>query len=175
MGFKYKTDKCPQIKHHFTEFYEQMFGDMRLSVKKVLEIGVGMMAPYHVRGASLYMWREYFTNALIYGADIDPALIFADDRIITYRCDQTRKRDLKWLISMVGNDVDIFIDDGLHTPESQIFTCLAIKPLLPNAIYVIEDVGNRWIMKELPYKCRVLRYSHMKYNDDCLVVVGDKL
>lgn len=175
IAFKYKTDKCPQIKHHFTEFYEQMFAGRRLEVKKVLEIGIGLMAPYYVKGASLYMWREYFPNATIYGADINPELIFADDRIITYLCDQTKRKDLRRLIKDVGSDVDIFIDDGLHTPESQIMTCLTIKPLIPNATYIIEDAGHRWIMKELPYHCQTLRHSHLKYNDDCLIIVGDKL
>ena len=176
IGFKYKTDKCPQIKHHFTEFYHEMFKDHRNDIKKVVEIGIGNMHPYFVMGASLYMWREYFPNAQIYGADIEPSLIFQANRIRTILCDQTKKEDLKHLVSITGSDVDIFIDDGTHEPSSQVFTCLTTMPLLNNPIYVIEDVGFR--SKVLPYlgdyDYNVLRYSHRKYNDDCLVVIKKK-
>jgi len=177
LGWKYKTDKCPQIKHHFTEFYDEMFRYRRDTVKKVVEIGIGNMHPYYVKGASLYMWREYFPNARIYGADIDPNLLFEEDRIKTILCDQTKSEDLGNLIKITGDDIDLFIDDGLHTPESQVFTCLTILPLVSkDTIYVIEDAGHRHqIMNGLQkFDARILRYSKLKYNDDCMIVVRNK-
>jgi len=175
IGFKYKTDKCPQIKHHFTEFYHEIFKDKRETIKKVVEIGIGKMAPYFVVGASLYMWRDYFPNAMIYGADIEQDLLFTDNRIETYYCDQTKLTDLIDLAVKVGSDVDLFIDDGLHTPESQIFTCLSIMPWLKDPIYVIEDVGHREILDRLSdYNCQVLKLNRRKYNDDCMVIVRKK-
>jgi len=175
LGFRYKTDKCPQIKHHFTEFYHEIFKDKREIIKKVVEIGIGNMAPYFVTGASLYMWKDYFPNAMIYGADIERDLLFVDNRIRSFYCDQTKYDDLFSLVSKVGDDVDLFIDDGLHTPESQIFTCLTVMPLLKDPIYVIEDVGHREILDSLTdYNCRVLKLNRRKYNDDCMVVVRKK-
>lgn len=176
IAFKYKTDKCPQIKHHFTEFYYEMFKDNRDNVKKVLEIGVGMMHPYYARGASLYMWREWFPNAMIYGIDIEPDLIFSDDRIKTFLCDQRDEFQLKTMIRKIGDDIDLFIDDGSHLPEVQMATCFMAMPLLKDPIYVIEDVGNRWIVDHLSkaYDCKVLKLNRRKYNDDCLVVVRKK-
>lgn len=175
LGYLYKTDKCPQIKHHFTEFYHDMFGEERDRIKKVVEIGIGNMAPHFVIGASLYMWRDYFPNAMIYGADIDTSLLFLDNRISTFYCDQTNAVDLEHLIFLTGSDIDLFIDDGLHTPESQIFTCLTVMPLLDDPIYVIEDVGHREILDKLTeYNCRVLKLNRRKYNDDCMVVVTKK-
>lgn len=173
LGYLYKTDKCPQIKHHFTEFYDEMFKDRRESVKKVVEIGIGNMHPYYVKGASLYMWRDYFPNAMIYGADIEPGLMFEEERIQTVLCDQTKIKDLEHLLQITGGDIDLFIDDGLHTPESQIFTCLAVMQLISsNTIYVIEDVGHREIVERLRiFDTHILRRAKRKYNDDCLVVV----
>jgi len=174
IGFKYKTDKCPQIKHHFTEWYYHEFNGRRNDVRKVVEIGIGNMHPYFVRGASLYMWREYFPNAMIYGADIDPQLLFTDQRIDTVYCDQTNPDDLIHLLDVTGSDVDLFIDDGLHTPDSQIFTCLTVMPMLDRrATYVIEDAGNRSYLPQLRefYDCTVWRRSRTKYNDDRLVIV----
>lgn len=173
IAFKYKTDKCPQIKHHFTEFYDEMFRDRRESVRKVVEIGIGIMHPYYVKGASLFMWREYFPNATIYGADIDPDCMFEEERIQTILCDQTKAKDLENLIAITGEDIDLFIDDGLHTPNSQVFTCLNIMQMVSReTVYVIEDVGHREITKQLqPFSPRILRRARRRYNDDCLVVV----
>lgn len=173
IAFKYKTDKCPRIKHHFTEHYHSMFKDRRDSVRKVLEVGIGLMEPYYVVGASLYMWREYFPNAQICGIDILADLIFEDERIMTYLCDQTDKDSMHKLISIVGSDIDLFIDDGNHTPESQVATCLTVMPLLDkNVTYVIEDVGVREIVNQLGlYDVEIMRPPHKSYNDDHMVVV----
>jgi hypothetical protein len=176
IAFKYKTDKCPQIKHHFTEFYHEVFKDKRESVKKVVEIGIGNMTP-GVIGASLFMWREYFPNAEIYGADIDNRLRFIAPRIKTFLCDQTVEEDLNDLVYFCmqdGIDIDLFIDDGLHTPESQIFTCKTLMPLLSkNTMYVIEDAAfvNTDLLTYL-YDVEVFTPGkNRKYKDDRLVIV----
>lgn len=178
IAFKYGTDKCPQIKHHFTEFYHELFGSRRNSIYKVVEIGIGRLAPSLRVGASLFMWQEYFPNALVIGADIDKDLLFRDKRIRTLRCDQTKAGDLEALvkISEKGHEIDLFIDDGLHTPESQIFTCLTVMPLLgEHAIYMIEDVGHREIVEQLSqYRYKILKLNRRKFNDDCMVMVRHK-
>lgn len=176
IGFKYGTDKCPQIKHHFTEFYNELFKDRREQIRKVVEIGIGKLAPRYTLGASLYMWREYFPNAQIFGLDNDPDMMFIDDRITTYLCDQTsiERLILATTAISIGQSIDLFIDDGLHTPESQIFTCRTVMPFLDrSAVYAIEDAAHAsQIVKALPeYDCKVLRRSRIKYQDDRLVIV----
>ena len=85
LAYKYGSDKCPQIKHHFTEWYYQEFVSRKESVRKVVEIGIGELGienPANCKiGASLYMWRDFFPNAMIYGIDIDKNLLIRDDRI----------------------------------------------------------------------------------------------
>ena len=94
IAYKYKTDKCPQVKHVYTPVYYNMFNDIRNDVKKVFEMGI-------LGGASLRMWRDYFPNATIYGADILKDYTFKEDRIETFVCDETKKRDVKNLIKKI--------------------------------------------------------------------------
>jgi RHS repeat-associated protein len=66
IGLKFGTDKS-SIYHNYLSFYERFFERYRDEPIKLLEIGVA-------GGASLAMWNEYFPQALIVGADIDPEL-----------------------------------------------------------------------------------------------------
>lgn len=150
IAHKYNTDKCPQVNHPYTPFYSELFDKRKDEIKKVVELGIGnarhmaKMARRHGEypvGASLRMWRDYFKNAQIYGADCFPETMFSDERIETIVCDETKTEDLKELIKKVGRDIDIFVDDALHTHEAQIFACKHVLPLLgTDTIYIIEDV-----------------------------------
>lgn len=167
LAFKYGSDKCPQISHSYTPYYYEMLKDKRESIKKVLEIGIGcpriMNYPAHyVTGASLRMWRDFLPNAQIFGVDILPETMFTDERITTFLCDQTIKEEVENLIKKTGTDIDLFIDDGLHTATSQIILCKIAMPLLAkDVIYIIEDVGfPRTIMSALnEYDCNVPRFT----------------
>ena len=182
LAFKYGSDKCPKIKHHYTPFYWEMFKlQQHHEVRKLLEIGVGDQdemrwtgVPGYVTGASLRMWRDFFPNAQIYGADIKPELVFKEDRIETFQCDQSQEADLLRVIEQTGTDLDVVIDDGSHRREHQVFTCRTLMPLLPkNVIYIIEDVGHPGeVSAQLPeYNCQVFRPRHMATHDDRLLIV----
>jgi len=147
LAYKYGTDKCPQLNHAYTPFYYKLLKSKRQSIKKVLEMGIGngmhtrKYFPHAVTGASLFMWRDFFPNAKIYGADNDLETIFKAERIETFLCDQTKKEDLEKLIEKTGNDIDLFIDDGLHASFDQQFLCKTLLPLLKkDVVYIIEDV-----------------------------------
>ena len=182
LGFKYGTDKCPQINSHHTEWYFKEFKDKRDSVKKVFEMGVGgsldnlRVNPDYKMGASLYMWRDFFPNAQIYGIDCLPQLVFKDDRIETFLCDQADRRRLLQIFDQIGTDFDLVIDDAGHRVLSQITSCLIIMPLLKRgAIYVIEDVrgGKKsFILSRLKeYNCEVVEPHRMVTYDDRLIVI----
>ena len=173
----YGTDKCPQIKHPFTEFYYEMLKDKRESTRKVVEIGIGMMPPLYIRGASLYMWRAFFPNALVYGADIDPSLLFNCDRIKTLYCDQNNRGDLIRLLESTGTDIDLFVEDGTHLPDDQIFTARIVVPMLDaSTVYVIEDARHYEVIIDAlsEFDCTPIRKRHRSWKDDCLVVVRRK-
>jgi hypothetical protein len=180
LAYQHGNDKCPQIYHSYTPFYYDLFKDCRGSVKKVLEIGIGYPACFgktvedYKTGSGLYMWRDFFPNAQIIGIDIEPETIFQDDRIQTFICDQTNPESLKELIEKIGSDIDIVIDDGLHSYDSQKSSCKILMPLLnKNVIYIIEDVlQGRRLEKVLSYRYDVSlnRFSNVP-KDDCLVIV----
>lgn len=177
LAFKYGTDKCPRIKHPFTPFYYELLKHRRGSIKKVVEIGVGAKrrhsnSPDNRMGAGLYMWRDFFPKAKIFGADIDPQVMFKDERIKTILCDQSSKKDLLALIKKTGANIDLFIDDASHVPEHQVFTCLTLMPLLKKSvIYVIEDVLDPTIavcLHEYDWK---MTDRLGKHHDDRLIIV----
>jgi hypothetical protein len=93
-------------------------------------------------GASLKVWRDYFPNAIIYGADIDKDILFETDRIKTFFINQLDPIAIKNFWKACGEkNFDIMIDDGLH--EYKAGTTLfinSIDMLSKNGIYVIEDV-----------------------------------
>lgn len=162
LAIKYGTDKWG--KHHYTPVYWDLFNKRRSDIKKILEIGVG-------EGPSLRMWRDFFPNAQVYGAEIDEKRIFKDDRIEVFKCDQASKSDLESLIKKTGSDIDIVIEDGSHIPFHQIFSCLTLMPLIKNdAVYIIEDVASPEILTQLEgYFCKMITVG--KRYDDRLIIV----
>ena len=139
LAHKYGTDKCPQIRHPYTLAYYELLKDKREAVKKVLEMGIGAEKTMpHVEnykvGASLYMWRDFFPNAQIYGADSYHSTIFQSERIKTFLCNERKEEELEKLIARVGSDIDLFIDDGSHREKDQIFMCRTLMPLLQKSV-----------------------------------------
>lgn len=170
LAYKYGTDKCPRVKHNYTPYYYNLLKDKK--IKKVLEMGIGnypdmkhvdsvydpRLKRTYQKGASLKMWRDFFPKAQVYGADILPETMFSDVRIETFVCDERKKSSIEKLIKQTGSDIDLFVDDGSHKKEHQIFLAKTVLPLLKDSVvYIIEDVG--WpshVIKALgDYDCHV--------------------
>jgi hypothetical protein len=115
-------------------------------------------------GASLRVWRDYFTNSLIYGADIDKNILFEEDRIKTFYVDQLNEFSIKEMWSNINkNNFDIILDDGLHTFEAGITMFLnSFDKLRKNGIYIIEDVDFMYIKK--------LVDTLSKYNPEIIIL-----
>ena len=183
LAWKYGSDKCPRIKHHYTPFYYDLFNPIRDKVKKVFEIGVGYkedmlhVPDHYLTGASLYMWRDFFPNATIYGADIKPFALIQEDRIESYYADQSKDKDLQRVIDIIGTDLDIVIDDGSHVEVDQLSTARYLLPLLKKGcIYVIEDTStarqqSRILGRKYTAKAISFPKTEGKIRDDNLVVI----
>lgn len=182
LGLKYRTDKCPQLRHSYTPVYYNLFKDKKDSVKKLLEIGIGTIwSMKHIEdytvGASHKMWRDFFPNAQIYGIDIDPKVIFQEERIETYLMDSTKGRNIRHLIRKIGSDLDIVIDDGPHGTRTQLILAKTLLPLLTgDFIYIIEDSRNPEALRDnlTEYNVEVLRLPALGMRDDNLVIVRPK-
>lgn len=187
IAFKYGTDKCPEIKHSYTPVYHEMFKDIRNDVKKVFEMGIGSPTTMkHVEektgakytiGASLLMWRDYFPNAQIYGADNDPdAMVEGEERIKTFLCDEHKEEDVKRVIKETGSDIDIFIDDANHLHGHQLFLSNTALPLLKkDVIYIVEDVFYpKRITRLSDYQCEVPELQIKDKLREHIVIIKNK-
>jgi hypothetical protein len=160
--------------HMYANFYARVFRNYRRHVKSVFECGIGTNNPFLESsmgatgrpGASLRIWREYFQNAQIIGADIDRDILFEEERIKTYHVDQMDPSSICALWNNVGRtEFDIMIDDGLHTFEAG--KCLfenSIRHLSEEGIYIIEDVDNSDLLKFIDYfseKCYDVDYVNL--------------
>jgi hypothetical protein len=139
--------------HTYTDFYEIIFSQVRLDNLNIFECGLGSIDPsvpsnMGVKGkpgSSLRVWRDFFPNAMIYGADIDPKTLFQENRIATIQMNQTERNSVnKAMASLNQKSFDIIIDDGLHTffAGKCLFEFL-YSFMTPNGTYVIEDVHQR--------------------------------
>lgn len=156
---KHGSDKG-QGWHNYATIYSVLFREFRDRTLRIFELGLGTanpnfafnMGPDAQPGASLRGWREVFPDATIYGADIDREILFDEDRIKTFYCDQLDSdsiRDL-WAQPALQGGIDIIIDDGLHTFEANtLFLEGSLEQLNPGGVYVIEDIfrgtiESRW-------------------------------
>tara|TARA_R110000868_G_scaffold133859_4_gene345604 strand:- start:9304 stop:9897 length:594 start_codon:yes stop_codon:yes gene_type:complete len=154
---KYRSDKNAS---NYTTTYEKEFEPIKDSIQSILEIGLGTIiegahsSMYdwktsrfidgetfndYMPGASLRAWKEYFTNAQIYGGDIQQDTQFEEERIKTFLFNSTNLEECnKYLEDL---QFDIIIDDGSHNPQDQINT---MKSLYNRAklFYIIEDIHS---------------------------------
>ena len=120
------------VSHNYTGWYELFFEKYKCDNFSLLEIGFG-------DGQSYKLWEQYFTNAKLYGIDIDQE--YVTNRGKVFKADQNNLEQVKISISEIEN-CKIIIDDGSHVPEHQLkcFHYLFENLLEYNGIYVIEDI-----------------------------------
>ena len=142
---KHGSDKSTH--HDYHEIYAALLD--RNQQLRILEIGLGSnnwaiqsnMGLNGRPGASLRAFRDWAPNAVLLGADVDRGILFEEERISTFFVDQTDAGSLKALVSQVGSNFDLIIDDGLHLPHANLNTIEALLPLLkPGGTMVIEDI-----------------------------------
>jgi hypothetical protein len=138
--------------HTYTTLYSALFSNRRDQPLRVLELGLGTnnlnvlsnMGIFGAPGASLRGWRELFPHARVYGADVDRGILFEEDRIKTFHCDQLDQSSIRELWSQpdLRDGMDIIIEDGLHTFEANVsFLEGSLQYLRPNGFYIVEDIG----------------------------------
>lgn len=130
---KYNTDKGSST-HKYADVYEYFLLSMRNQARKILEIGVA-------GGASLFMWRDFFPNAMIHGIDIVDSSRLNSDRIKTFIADQGYRSQLGQFIATRGSGFDLILDDGDHSMEQQQVSLGFLFPhVKPGGYYILEDV-----------------------------------
>jgi hypothetical protein len=152
------SDKCPQIAHSYSPEYFELVKHKKETSLNVLEVGIGnneLMKPLYgddyKLGASLRAWKDFFSNANIYGIDIRKDVLFSEDRIKCYYTDQSKADALLKTISEIrqaqNNDslkFDLIIDDGSHIVEHMLLTFKTLSDFVSdNGLYIIEDIKRK--------------------------------
>ena len=164
----YSTDKnC--LHCYVDEVYEDLFKDIRISAKRILEIGVD-------NGGSILMWREYFLEANIIGIDNKDCPQLADRERVEFIATDAYNIEL---VDRLPNDFDVIIDDGPHTLESMTFVIKEyINKINQNGMIVIEDIQEfnwtnilrRLIPESFSVEVRDLRRIRNRYDDILMII-----
>jgi hypothetical protein len=92
-------------------------------------------------GSSLRAFRDFLPNAQIFGADVDRRILFEEERILTHFVDQNDVKSFEPLGRLVGSELDVIIDDGLHTPSANLAVVLfALEHLRIGGWLIVEDI-----------------------------------
>jgi len=144
---KYGSDKAS------SNDYQNIYGPIlkhRDEITGILEIGMGTnntdvvsnMALWGNPGASLKAFRDFLKSAMIFGADVDKRILFEDERIKTFFVDQTDPGTFIELGKSIPSDLDLVIDDGLHSPNANIETLkFGLTKIRIGAWVVVEDIA----------------------------------
>jgi hypothetical protein len=141
-------------RHNFTKLYSKLFESWKNQTFNFFELGIGTnhtdvpsnMGEEGQPGASLKGWALYFPKANIYGADIDKRVLFDEDRIKTYFCDQLSSPIIRDLFDNTLESVtfDIIIEDGLHEFEANLnFLLNTFHKLKSGGLYIVEDLDHQ--------------------------------
>ena len=126
------TDKS-SLTHSYTQHYQQYFEPLRDRKLSLLEIGIQS-------GASLRMWKSYFSQAEIFGFDYYDCSPIEEERITFIQGNQEDPEDLQKLGNM--GSFHIIIDDGSHKNKDALTSFNYLFPrLAPGGIYIIEDLN----------------------------------
>ena len=161
---KYRAYSDKGTRHCYVGLYESILERFRHTASLVVEIGV-------LSGASLYMWREFFTKATIIGVDTNPqckAIQNPYARILVEIGDASNPD----MAGRLPDGVDIIIDDGGHILEPTINSFRYLYPKLRGGgLYIVEDVQDFEAWKSgfdsfgIPYGVVDLRLLNAVYDD----------
>lgn len=183
--------------HNYSIVYHTLFQNVRTESLRIFELGLGTnnvnvpsnMGSHGKPGASLRAWRDYFPNSLVFGADIDRNVLFEENRIKTYFCDQLNPKEIEtmWNREDLHENFDIIIEDGLHTFEAnKCFFENSIHKVKEGGVYIIEDVSvsqlgmyNKQLLlwkSQFNMTYTILNLPHNRNNyDNCLILIKKEI
>lgn len=143
--------------HNYTAIYSRLLGKLQDRNLRIFELGLCRIDQREDSastgdgrpGASLRGWREIFPNSEVFGADIERSILFTEERIRTYYCDQLDSDAISdlWEHPELKEGMDILVEDGLHTFLANIsFLAGSLDHVKIGGMYFVEDIAH----SELP-------------------------
>ena len=163
------TDK--NTVHSYLKLYQSLLFSKKETAKNVLEIGI-------YNGGSIKLWSQFFTNAIVYGLDIDtnpPDFLKNKENIVLYTGTDAYNETF-FNTHVLPKKFDFMLDDGPHTLESmKQFIRLYSQAMTDDGLLIIEDVQSwDWLeilINEVPQDLRQfvkvydLRDNKGRYDD----------
>ncbi len=130
LGIKYNTDKASlynynnnTIKgHDYLRYYELFLKELKKEKFSMVELGC-------FTGASLKMWKEYYSKAEIIGVDLNPNLKRLEEERIHFICSDAVAEDLPEKLKEFKN-IKCIIDDCSHAWGDQRRSFEMLFPIL---------------------------------------------
>lgn len=183
-------------RHKYTYYYHNLFCSVKNDPVNVFELGIGStnlnyrynMGVNGKPGASLRVWRDFFPQGHIFGADIDKDILFTENRITTFYCDQGNANSIQ---TMWSNDIlnakefDIIIDDGCHEIDYNVkFLENSFHKIKSSGCYIIEDTTRLQLdfwesyladfCKKNNAIFRIVQIENAQFDVDILIVLQKK-
>ena len=136
--------------HGYDLIYSSIIEELE-EIDLVIEIGIGSnnedilsnMSSKGKPGSSLRSFRDFLPNSQIVGLEFDKNVLFEEERIKTFYFDQNHVDSLDTLPKNLLGNVDILIDDGLHSVVANINSLFFAEKLLKKGGYlIIEDISK---------------------------------
>ena len=137
------------------------------------------MGIYH--GSSIKSWREYFSKAKIYTADVDEEtfLTISDLDVEYFYCNQDNPQSIQnmWKNDSLNDiEFDVIIDDGSHLFNDQVKSFGILKnKMKSDGIYIIEDVNDIDSKKQnfinLHPNSEIIDNRHIKNRSDDVLIL----
>lgn len=167
------TDK--QTAHSYGPVYEYLLTPLIDCECTLLEVGVCF-------GGSLRLWYDLLPKATIIGVDREDSCkksIAKLDRCHLIIADAYQSTTVARIKGLAPQGLDVIIDDGPHTLESQkMFLSYYIPLLKPSGFAIIEDIQNESFLQELiaipdsSFCCEVIdRRSQKDRYDDLMILI----
>jgi SAM-dependent methyltransferase len=144
IGQKYDTDKTPlrinvnhsRHAHPYTVYYNSIFNHIKNDCLNILEFGI-------LEGASLLMWKEYFSNSKIVGLDNNTYYInkMKEQNFDVSFVNVNDENNISSSLKNINMMFDIIIEDTTHRIEDQIRVIKnTVEYLKPGGVIIIEDI-----------------------------------
>lgn len=167
------TDKN-SLHSYCDHFYEQEFKRYKNKTIKLVEIGVD-------QGGSLMLWANYFTMGQITGVDVEWRGNCIEDCKKYQNISLMQCNAYDYSFAANTTKIDILIDDGPHSLDSQLFTVKILSNKInPGGILIIEDIESDANLQALinavpfhlkPYvEVKDLRSIKNRYDDLMLII-----
>jgi len=148
----YGSDKTHHGYHSFYAGILDGLAGAGAGALATLEIGIGTNSSELVStmgsggrpGASNRAFRDYLpATARVYAADIDPDILYEEERIKTALVDQLSRPTFDSMASQLGESTfDLVVDDGLHSLPANLNVLLfGLKHVRKSGWVVIEDIA----------------------------------